>query len=340
MTEPRYLAEYEIESHACLEDDLEHVTLNHPNKTYEVELKNKNVSPGEEYSILTAYIIFNADSLENAKLISEGYIKEYVDLLTFSTNTRFKIGHLLKIADWTQGLTDRECFIYNKFPGDDRPYPFVSNEIIESIESLLKANISPLFRRALKWFSNGVSAVYSDDQFQYFWFVMELLSQVYKKTERVYDLCSICKEPLYCENCYDHPKHRPYPKQAIKYLFSLMVEKDSDKLFTILNDIRNALMHGDDINTIEKNLNIKLSDYVNKLGQIAWISIFNTFTNSFDEPTKLKLNFIQTNNYSYMTLTMNTHIQFQSKDPDNPKIEEIPNFEVNMIYGDSNESNN
>lgn len=179
-----FLAEYELHSHACLEDEMKNVHLNHPNGLYQVELREKNVNPGDEYSLLTAYVTFEAPSIEEAKDLSIEHIKEYVDLLTFGTNITIKVGYLLKIAEWSSGIEDRKCYIFNKFPGDDRPYPLINNELIESIEFLLKANITPLFRRTLKWFSNGVSAQYNDDQFQYFWFVLELLSQIYKKTEK------------------------------------------------------------------------------------------------------------------------------------------------------------
>ena len=332
MENMKFLAEYELHSHACLENTLENIYLNHPNDLYQVELREKSVKPGDEYSLLTAYVTFEAPSIEDAKHICEEHIKEYVDLLTFGTNITIKVGYLLKIADWGLGVEDRKCYIFNKFPGDDRPYPLISNELIDSLEFLLKANISPLFRRALKWFSNGVSAQYNDDQFQYFWFVLELLSQTYKKTEKVNDACPKCGEALYCEACDNHPKHKPYPKQAIKHLLSLMVNDKPDDAFKILNQIRNSLMHGDDIKDIEESLDIEFSDYVNKIGQIAWVTLFNAFSNSFEEPIKKQLNLIRVNIYSHMTLTTNVTLVFRSKDLNNPKIEDLPNLEVSAVY--------
>ena len=340
MNEKIFLAEYEIESHACLAEGLEKVNLCHPNGDFSVELRNKRVDPGEENPLLTAYITLKAESLEDANEKSKIFIKIYADLLTFSTNIRFRVGRLLKVADWTPGLIKRECFIYHNFPGYDRPYPLIEQTILDSIESLLKANITPLFRRVLRWFSKGVSARYIDDQFQYFWFVLELLSQVYKESGKVNDLCPKCRKPLYCESCDEHPLHRPYPKQAIKQLFSKMVQGNSDAIFSILNDIRNALMHGDDITTIESDLNIKFSEYVDKLGQIAWTSILNTFMNSFKEPQELELNLAQVSSYCPMMLTTNLHILFYSKDANNPRIEEIPNVKVGMSYKEKTDESN
>jgi len=95
----KYLAEYEIHSHACLENALDNVLLKHPKGTYQVELREKSVNPGDEYSLLTAYVIFEADSIDDAKELSEEYIKEYVDIITFGTNVNIKVGCLLKIAD-------------------------------------------------------------------------------------------------------------------------------------------------------------------------------------------------------------------------------------------------
>lgn len=155
-----------------------------------------------------------------------------------------------------------------------------------------------------------------------------------QKNRKINDACPKCGEALYCETCNSHPKHKPYPKQAIKHLLSLMVSENSDEIFKILNKIRNALMHGDDIKDIEASLDIEFSDYVNKIGQIAWVSLFNTFANSFDEPIKKQLNLIRVNIYSHMTLTTNVVLSFRGKDPNDPKIEELPNLEVSAVYNE------
>jgi hypothetical protein len=78
---------------------------------------------------------------------------------------------------------------------------------------------NPRLRRAMKWFANGVSTRFYDDQFVYFWLVVELIAQNAKDPTPVPDKCPKCQGPLFCETCKTVPTHRPYQKQAIEQLF-------------------------------------------------------------------------------------------------------------------------
>tara|TARA_R110001599_G_scaffold298022_1_gene502313 strand:+ start:2153 stop:3157 length:1005 start_codon:yes stop_codon:yes gene_type:complete len=328
----QYLSEYELESIACLPEELDFLTLNHPNSSYEIRLSNKSVEVGAEHTILTVFVLYDAPSLDDAVEIGRTYIKEFTDYLTFSTSIKFKVGHLLTVADWTKGITDRHCYIFQRFPGDERPYPIIDQQIIDSLETVLEAELSSKLKRVLRWFSRGVSAEYMDDQYQCFWFSIELLASIHKGTNKVNDICAKCRQPLYCENCKTYPTHKPYTKQAIHHLFHLMVSGDSDEAFKLLNDIRNALMHGDDIKLIEENKNIDFSLCVDKLGHIAWVSIFNTIMDSFKEKKQIKLNLIQAESFCLKTMNIHTHISFTSQDPENPKVEDIPNIQISAVY--------
>ena len=331
----RYLSEYELESIACLPEELKVLTLNHPNSSYEISLSNKNAVVGAEHTIITVFVLYEASSLDDAVDLGKTYIREFADYLTFSTSIGFKVGNLLKVADWTKGITDRNCYIFQRFPGDERPYPVLDQQIIDSLETVLEAELSSKLKRVLRWFSRGVSAEYMDDQYQCFWFSIELLASIHKDAKKVNDLCAQCRQPLYCENCKTHPVHKPYTKQAIHHLFQLMISDKPDEAFKVLNDIRNALMHGDDIKLIEENKNIDFPTYVDKLGHLAWVSIFNTIMSSFKEKKQIKLNLIQAESFCLQTMTVHTHISFSSPDPENPKVEDIPNIEVSAIYGQS-----
>lgn len=334
MSNKTFFVEYEIKSHGILVPEHDSLTFQHPKQNVSIEIKNKHVEPGQEDATLSAYVIVEATEFDIAEGKSLDFLKEFIDLVTFSTNMHFSIGDMLKIAEWTPGLEERECYISNKFPGDERPYPAIDKPLLETIELLLSGEISGRLQRALRWFSNGVSAKYLDEQFQCFWFVMEILSQEVKPTKKVNDACPVCREALYCQNCGTTPMHKPYPKQAIEHLFSLIVTGDSEKAFEISNKFRNSLMHGDSVESVEKKLGIKLSTQIDHLGKIAWFAILNILHKSLPATgEKIKLHLLETNTYCAYDMHVKMHISFQSRDNMNPSIGDIPTLDVKMNYG-------
>jgi hypothetical protein len=324
-----FLVEYEIKSHAILEQSSDSLKFQHPTKNVSIEIRNKKVTSDSYEAILSAYVVLESDSFETVEEESLDHLKEFIDMLTLSTNMHFSIGNLLRIADWSPGIEERKGIIFKKFPGDDRPYAILDNTLLETIEILASSNITSRLRRAMRWFSNGVSATYLEDKFQCFWFVVEILSQEVKPTEKVNDSCAICKKPLYCQHCDTYPTHKPYPKQAIEHLFSLFVNDDNGNTFNMLNEFRNALMHGDRIEKVEKRLNLEFSKQVDLLGKIAWISILNILRKTISKNSKnTRLGLIETNTYCEHEMQMKINITFKSKDLDNPCISEIPKLNV------------
>ena len=308
------------------------LTFSHPKQHVSIELKNKEVKLGQYEAILSAYIILGTDSFEKAESESLEYLKEFVDMLTFTTNMHFSIGNILKVVDWSLGVEERQCLIYHKFPGDERPYPVLDESLLSTIEFLLNGNIGSRLKRALRWFSNGVSSKYLDEQFQCFWFVVEILAQEVKPTEKVHDPCPQCREALYCPKCGKTPSHKPYAKQAIEHLFSLVVKGDNGKAFEISNKFRNALMHGDPIEDIEKEIGVKLSYQIDILGKTAWYSILNILKNAILSPSqKAQLHLIQTNSYCDIEMHLKTKVSYKCRDPQAPCVSEIPEFNVELV---------
>jgi len=338
MEKNKYLLDFEVEAHACLKENLERIISSHPNGEYEVHISNLVVSRGVDRPLLSIQIIVPGDDIENVKDFGVSKLKEYLHYLTFATNMSFRIHKLIRIIDWSPGLRERCCIQFEHFPGSELPYPLLEEEYFKSIETLQKANIDTAFKRALKWFANGVGAEYLDDQFQYFWYVIELLAQLHKEAKKVNDLCPKCRKPLFCEECGTYPTHRPYPKQAIQQLIEKIVSDNPLEFFEITNEIRNALMHGDSIEEIEKLRNFELSKIVDSLGSVAWMAILNTFRGSFKEaPSAAKLCFLETNMYSHQVLTAAVHHIVYSGNPDEPILSELTKPKISMVYHEKNE---
>ena len=237
------------------------------------------MEPQEEYSILSAQVYFNSESFESAKRDAEEYLVNFIYLLTFVTNMPIKFLTIRKLADWSLGLSERKAHYFSPIEGEDQPFLALNQEIADSVTILERIERTPALNRALRWFSLGVRARYAEEQFTYFWFAIEILAQIDKPVEPVQDKCSICSNPLYCENCAQHPTHRPYPKQSIEALFSEFVQDNSEGFFGKANEVRNRIMHGDSLEDIENNLGAKVEDLINGLGKIAWCALYKKLMN-------------------------------------------------------------
>lgn len=326
----KWVADFEVESALSVSDVAEKLIFNHPHALYEIHISNTTKVSTEAFPLLSVQVIFEAEDISLAGDIAKQHLQVFLNALTFVTNHKFSTHHLLRIVDWTPGLEMRECYQFKRFGEIDSPLPLLENTYLDTLMILLKGNINQSIKRALKWFSRGISSTSMDDQFQCFWFVIELLAETMKPSVKVPDKCPKCQEPLFCTNCNETPTHRPFPKQAILHLIKKQVKGEPEKLFDKLSKIRNAVMHGDEISKIEKDFSVSFEDYVDTIGKVSWAAILNSFlTNS--EREEEQINFIDVSRYVHYELTTKLHMKIGCPDKDNPQIEKVPLVEINMI---------
>jgi hypothetical protein len=198
----RFLANWEVESDIILPQQMPFVRHQHPAGTYTVFLRNL---PETRHNItfLSMQITFEAPSLNEAKDIAEPLAKEFLDYLTFASNLRTRLRDLRHIFNWEPGNDgNRECYYYApRDAHDGSPYEALDQPLLNSIGMLQAHSPNPRLRRAMKWFANGVSTRFYDDQFVYFWLVVELIAQNAKDPTPVPDKCPKCQGPLFCEAC-------------------------------------------------------------------------------------------------------------------------------------------
>lgn len=335
MSDKRFLLDFEVESHGCLADGHDQIITSAYGGEVEIHFANLSVKPGTDRPLLSVQLVQPAMSLEQAKDTGTTRMKEYLHYLSFATNLPFRIHRLLRVVDWTLGLTQRDCHQFEKFPGSELPYAVLEKPIFETIERLFSIPMTPAHRRALKWFSAGVSAEYTDDQFQYFWLVVELVAQFEKSTENIHDLCPKCRGQLFCEACNDHPTHRPYPKQAIRQLLERTMKSGAMEFFELSSEIRNSIMHGDEVAAIEQARGVELASVVNTLGGVAWTALLNAFLRKPEDRDRVKhIAFLQTNMYVDQVLTLTAHLLVYSSDPNNPKLSEIAKPSVSLVFNE------
>jgi hypothetical protein len=322
----QWIAQIDIEAECILPDGVGTLEYSHPDGSFKVRLTNKKVCPIAESPVLDVHLLFEAEDIEVAHKRVKPMVRQFLRWLTFTTHCGFKILAVNRLIDWTPGLSMRDQFIYHA-DLTDMPPPAISEELLQTISLLNQNALSPDVNRALRWFANGVAAELMDDQFQCFFFALEILAQVHKSVAPVPDKCPRCQTPLFCEKCEEVPMHRPYAKQAVQQL----IEKIAPTWvggFETMNVARNGVMHGETIEEIESRISLPFDDLVDRAGQMAWVAIMN----SIQLPAgKNKLALAQASTFIRRSLVARFRMQMGSLgDPNNPTLESQPMPEVTV----------
>ncbi|ALZ76682.1 methylamine utilization protein MauJ [Rheinheimera sp. F8] len=326
-----FLIEYFVECKSCFVDSEKYETTV-KGKRFRLELTNFNVEPGTPHPTLLAHLYIEAANFEEAETNGDNFINLYLDIFGFTCGAPFRVEKVNFIADWTPGLLEREMIFFSYFPGHQLPVEIIDQSIVMTAQELAEANFEGAFGRAIRWFNNGLNARVKEDQFQYFWFAIEQLSSFYKKNEKVNDACPKCRGPLFCEACGEHPLHKPYPKQAIKQLFESLFREGSDRAFTHADKFRNALMHGEEVEPLERQFNVKFEKIVELVGNVSWSTIVNLFPTRIEEKKQLKLNLLKPESFLHQSLTTRLSLGFSTANPDAPQLHEIPRPSVEMVF--------
>lgn len=326
----RFLANWEVESDIILPPDTPVLRYEHPTPSYTVFLRNIP-EVRNELTYLSMQLVFDAPALTEAKAIGERLAREFLDYLSYTSNLKVRLRSILQIFNWEPndgGM--REALYYSRsYAQDDAPYEALDQSLLDTVALLQTRPLSPRLRRALKWFANAITSHFPEDQFAYFWFVIELIAQLIKEPSPVSDKCPTCQTSLYCPTCMATPLHRPYPKQAIEQLFHKYVNDDPAGFYSEANEARNLLMHGDEVSTIESRRGIEFSDLVNSLGHLAYISILNQFVPVLMGKQPMLLN---ASHFVHMNMSGVAHVQIGFvADFDDPNPARFPKVEMSMI---------
>lgn len=316
----RCISDYEVLAHAVLGDGRTKLVYKDPSGTHEIHLANLKVEPGIKEPLLNVQVVFEVDDTRSARTKSDRLLSDFLNLLSLVTSCSFSIHHIARIIDWTPGLDVRDCQLYLTQSDPAIPFPILNDAVIESVATLSTNPISEPLSRCLRWYARGVSATYLDEQFQSFWFALELLAEIKKKTELVPDKCQKCGTALYCRQCEKTSYHRPFPRQTVLALINDKVRGETDKTFEILYDFRNAIMHARPIKEMEEKHKITFDKVVDIAGKI----VFAGLVSSFKAPNPYApLRLIEINTYAHKELAATAVLKLGSSadNKDDPKIE-------------------
>lgn len=302
------VANYEIRSECCVLEDGHVLEMRHPNGTYRGRIRNIPRSTFATPFLLALDLYFEAPSLDQAQDVADSHLVEVMNMLAFVTGCSLTRQRIRLIFDATPEKAMRDVRMWSDILQFEDPKPLLSRNIAQAVELLSQFDLPPALRKAMRWYRLGVNASAQDDQFMNFWFALEILAEYQKPTERVPDVCQVCKSPLFCETCRAHSMHRPFATQAIEMLMRRVDKTCDDAVVRRLFRSRNRLMHGDTLEEIDEQG--KASDapeehVVNILGRLVWRAVIFQFPH---EIINGQLGFFYPSTYLNYTMNAVMHI--------------------------------
>jgi hypothetical protein len=244
--------------------------------------------------------------IDEAREIADGHLVDCMNMLAFTTGSRFQRHRIRQIVDATPGVSMRTVLMWSDSIEYEDPQPFLDEDIARGIERLSQFEMPPAIRRAMRWYRLGVNSLDPDDQFTNFWFALEIVAEFQKSTEKVSDVCPKCRSPLYCETCKTNPTHRPYAKQAIRSLLKAVDKDCDDATIDRLDRTRNSLMHGSTLKEIEDSLPQPHEQIVDILGRLLWKAPVHQFPREMFDGT-ISMGYPST--YVHRTMHAIAHLQ-------------------------------
>lgn len=326
---PIWIADFWVESSLILPSSRPELRIKLPDCEISFQNAQQNALPTEA---LSAQIVVEAASIVEAEELANRRIREILDVLTFTTGNVFKISRPRFLMDWTPGVTVREQYAYGQDNLRDR-WPNFVPEYLRTLANLESLNGIQELKTPLRWYAAGTRATVAEDQFQYFWLVLELIAETTKTSARVTDKCQHCHGDLFCPSCNAISQHRPFPKQAVEALFTkLNVSRERQR---DLFNIRNGIVHGRTRPEIEEEIRkdqpeFEISDAVNFIWRTAFMAILN----------RLKIPQSQMDCFTFgapdtivsRTINFKAHMRIgMNGDPNDPRLENVVVPEVTAI---------
>ena len=330
----RCLADFTIDSDLCLPDGVAPLRYESPDGSLSLTLSNETCAPKERAAVLSAPLLFETDKLdEETRDIACQKLAHALNFLSYTTNRKFAQHKLKRIIDWTPGITKRKAIVFKEILEWDVAEPELDRRFVHTAHRLWAMSGGETQTAALRWYRLAIQEDVLDVQFAYFWFALEIVAQALRDGSKVPSKCPRCNGALFCEECGEHPLHRPYPNQAIHQLTQRVHPDNADEIFKTLQKIRHALMHGKAIHMIE-GLPCTHDEAVTKLAVVAWRAIHLLFAGDDPDPNEA-LSFGEVGNVQRRTMVVCLAVEAEpGGDPEHPKLDDFPEFELREVTED------
>ena len=302
----KLIANYEIKSDVSVINDDQWLTINHPRELYKARIRNIVRNDFSDAFLLSLNITFEAPAIEKSQDIADECMVDCLNIISLSTGSPVIKHRIKQIIDASPDVTMRDCLFWSDTIQNKDPEPILDTKFIETITKFMSHEMTASLQKALRWYRMGLCANTPDDQYQYFWFALELIATSNKSSHKVNDKCPQCQHPLFCESCKKHPEHKPYMKEKIYDLIRRTNKECPEKMIEQLGETRNRLMHGDTLKDVPQPGFESNEDIVNVLGKV----VLNVLVNQFpQEVLKDKLLIGVPGSFIHKTLTGVAHIK-------------------------------
>lgn len=271
---PTFRCEFDVRGDLVLKKGTHELQLS-SKAGYTTKFRNGPVDSEGHATGLVAIVIGTAESIDTAKDELRQALAKQLDLLSFSTQSRFKILAPRRLIAWDANQKEYQYKIFHTVDSRYPPSPELIQEFLETVQAL--DQVTPAFTRtALKYFRYGLLDDLPEDQFMRLWLSLEILAENEKEKKQVQLTCSKCSAVMKCSACGFEPIRIPMAKQAIENLITKITGTDAPDVIKRQFIARNSLMHGGSPRSTEKECKMPLSVIVNELGAVTWEAILST----------------------------------------------------------------
>lgn len=128
----RCLADFVLDSDLCRPKGAAPLKLHAPNGSFTLELSNAEHDPTSPEAVLSAQLIFEADTLDaNTRELAGDKLADALNSLTYATNRKFTLNRLKRLIDWTPGIVERAAIIYVETPEWDLAEPALNQDFLD-----------------------------------------------------------------------------------------------------------------------------------------------------------------------------------------------------------------
>lgn len=281
---PIYRGDFDVHAEIVLPDGAPPLEIKTIQPFMELRLRNGPKDAKGHVTALIAELIANVEQPDNSRQELTALLVKLLDVMSFVTHNGYKLIRCQRVIFWEPHATTRELRVYNVFDPYYPPLPELTQDLLNTVQTLLTAQPASHVLRALACFRKGVLEQRPEDQFQQFWFAMEVIAEGMKEDDARPIGCPTCQNALMCVSCNKEPTRRLSGRQGIRKLIHQLLSEDEARLIDQgLGKARNKLMHGSTPAAVEVELGVEFTRIINKAAWLAWHAIMSAMPSSLDD---------------------------------------------------------
>lgn len=270
-----YRADYKVKGDLVLAENQTLTPITTKNG-FKINFVNSDQNPEGHFTHLIATVTGLADCIETASKDFRNELARALDLLSYSTHSRFKIISPLRVLDWEPHVRERVMKVFHSTDFIDPPDPELHQDLLNTVNEIESLEIKDFVRTALQYFRYGVFASSPEDQYMRFWMALEIIAENTKEKIPEPVRCMHCGTEYKCCDCGRLNERIPMAKKEILNQLSKLLGVNAYKeVGKRLFRARDGLMHGGSIQSIESKTGKTISELIDEIAFVVWNLIYN-----------------------------------------------------------------